>query len=360
MKFKELFNEDMTPNWKKILSVKEFSILKTIKDGEDSVFDHTKRAVEHMADELELLSIPSTDDGYTALMTAALCHDIGKKTASIDSESGINGSNICRRLFYDETVFNREKVCFMVKSLPDMWTMFDQDMAIRTMIRLSWGHASVNDMKLLYKCDFLAGEGVGAGYDLGERIEKIDKFSGDIKCRHKRYDFDNISQKNEFFYRIPDNAYKKGKRFTVYFMVGLPGAGKDTYISKRLHGIPTVCRDDIRTEIGIGGVKPQGTKKEEDMVTKIVNDRIVDFCEKRTSFIINNTNLKKEYRDAFERMVLPYKPKIVFVYIEAPSVSVNKDRRSGQIPPNIIEKMSRNFDFPEPYEYDEIRYDLQK
>lgn len=360
MKFKDLFNEDMTPNWKKILSVKEFSSLKSVKCKYGSVFDHTKSTVEYMAKELDMLSVSNTDDAYLVMMTGALCHDIGKKTEHIDGESGINGSNICRRLFYDEKVFNRERVCYMVKSLPYMWTMFDNDMAIRTLIKISWGHTSVKDMELLYKCDFLAGEGLGGEEVLSEQVEKIKKFSGDIKCYTKKYDFDNIGQKNEFFYKVPDNSYKKGKKFTVYFMVGLPGAGKDTYISKRLHGIPTVCRDDIRTEIGIGGVKPQGTKKEEDMVTRIVNERIIDFCEKRTTFIINNTNLKKEYRDAFEKMVLPYKPKIVFVYIEAPSVSVNKDRRSGQIPPNIIEKMSRNFDFPEPYEYDEIRYDLQK
>lgn len=363
MRFSELFNDDRSVNWKKVLSIKEFSNMKNV--GEDgsfdfSVFDHTQKVVHEVERLLSALCVDKNSDYYLMSISAALCHDIGKNGKVTDGGSGENGSNICRKLFYDEDALLREKVCYMVRNHPYFQQMFYNDKLVRTIIRISYGLVTVRDMQVLYYADQKGCQGECDTAGLSDRVDRLIKMATDIKCYSKPYSFDHTSQKNEFFYQIPDKTYKKGKRFTVYFMVGLPGAGKDTYISKKFHGIPTVCRDDIRTEIGIKGAKPQGNKKEEDMVTKIVNERIIDFCEKRTTFVINNTNLKREYRDTFEKMVLPYKPRIVFVYVEAPSVADNKNRRSGQIQPSVIDRMARNFDFPEPYEYDEIRYDLQE
>lgn len=365
MKFKDLFNGDKTLNWKKISSLKEFSNLKDLEEGSSdkkmTVLFHTQKVVDEMGKMLSSMSVDPSSGYYTMMIVAALCHDIGRTTNMTTNESGVNGSNICRRLFYDENTILREKVCYMIRTLPNFITMFTNDMVVRTIMKTSWGLATVEDMLTLFACEYRGGNYGDNAEWLNDKLGFVKKMASDIKCYNNKYDFDNKSQKNSFFYQMPDDTQsKKGKRFTVYFMVGLPGAGKDTYISKKLHGIPTVCRDDIRTEIGIKGQKPQGTKKEEDLVTKLVNERIVDLCEKRASFIINNTNLKKEYRDSFEKMILPYKPKIVFIYVEAPNVNENKNRRSGQIPPSVIERMSKNLDFPEPYEYDEIRYDIQR
>lgn len=375
MKFRDLFNEDMTPNYKKIFSIKEFSAMKTTKQNEKyhsegSVVEHTKLVAEEMAKVLSGMTVDVNSEYYLMMMSAAICHDIGKPTTTFfDTEKcdyttkyhGSEGSIICRKLFYDEDIMLREKVCFMVKNHMSMHYMFRNDRLIRTMMKLSYGPVTVKDMSILYYCDSRGRIGDIDAKELTKNMEDLVKMATDIKCYEAKYDFDNTAQKNEFFYQIPDDTnYKKGKKFTIYFMIGLPGAGKDTYISKKLHNIPVVSRDNIRTEIGISGSKPQGSKKEEELVSKILNEKIKDFCEKRTTFIINNTNLKKEYRDALEKMILPYKPKIVFIYVEAPSVTENKNRRSGQIQPATIEKMAKNFDFPESYEYNEIRYDIQR
>lgn len=371
MKFRDLFNEDMTLNFKKIRSIKEFSCLKNViecnvteeKKKESiqfSVYKHTEKVVFEMAKCLDDMGVDKKSDYYIMMMSAALCHDLGKTTNLTNIESGKNGSNICRKIFYDNDILMRESVCYMVRNFPYFIEMFTNDTLVKTIIKLSWGHVNVKDFLILFSCDYMATTSECDKSDLTYKMRFVTKMSNDIKCYNVPYVFDNVQQKNEFFYQIENVDYKKGKRFTVYFMVGLPGAGKDTYITKKLHGIPTVCRDEIRSEIGISGVKPQGTKKEEDIVTKITNERVIDLCEKRISFIINNTNLKKEYRDSFEKMILPYKPKIVFIYVEAPNVEENKNRRYGQIQSNVIERMSKSFDFPEPHEYDEIRYDIQR
>ena len=142
-------------------------------------------------------------------------------------------------------------------------------------------------------------------------------------------------------------------------MVGIPGSGKDTIIQKYLEGIPTVCRDDIRTEIGIQGEKPMGNKEQEKKVTQIFEERMLEYCKQGKSFVINNTNLKKQYRNRFLDIIKPYKPVVIYIYVEAPSIVDNFTRRTGQIDKDIIHRMASNFDFPYPTEYTTLWLDIQ-
>lgn len=142
-------------------------------------------------------------------------------------------------------------------------------------------------------------------------------------------------------------------------MVGIPGSGKDTIIQKYLEGIPTVCRDDIRTEIGIQGEKPMGNKEQEKKVTQIFEERMLEYCKQGKSFVINNTNLKKQYRNRFLDIIKPYKPVVIYIYVEAPSIVDNFARRAGQIDKDIIRRMASNFDFPYPTEYTTLWLDIQ-
>lgn len=102
-----------------------------------------------------------------------------------------------------------------------------------------------------------------------------------------------------------------------------------------------------------------GTKKQEDEVTRIQNERILNYARKKESFIIDATNLKWWYRDKFKTMLAPYNPKIIYVYIEAPTFQNNLNRRKGQIPKDIIIKMRDNFEFPKMTECEELIIEKQ-
>lgn len=115
----------------------------------------------------------------------------------------------------------------------------------------------------------------------------------------------------------------------------------------------------VRWQIGIKGEKPKGTKKQEDEVTEIQNERIFKYARQKQSFIIDATNLKLMYRDKFRQMLYPYKPKIVYVYIEAPTYNETLTRRKGQIPKDVINKMRESFEFPKLYECDELIIEKQ-
>ena len=136
-------------------------------------------------------------------------------------------------------------------------------------------------------------------------------------------------------------------------MVGLPGSGKNYYIENNLPHLPTLSRDDIRTEIGIPGEKPQGNKEEEDKVTQIFMERLRNYCETETSFIINNVNVRLRYRQDALREIVPYNAEIVYVYVDTP-IETCKERRDGQIPEGVIDRMWGYEEMPSPKEYDRL------
>ena len=107
------------------------------------------------------------------------------------------------------------------------------------------------------------------------------------------------------------------------------------------------------------GEKPTGTKEEENEVTLRFNKRMIELCEDKQSFVINNTNVRKKYRDDYKKMIMKYNPYIIYVYVETPSISINKSRREGQMPLSVIDRMIDNFDYPLPNEYNQMLFDIQ-
>ena len=144
--------------------------------------------------------------------------------------------------------------------------------------------------------------------------------------------------------------------FTVYIMCGLPGAGKDTYIKNNLSELPMVSRDVIRTELGItkDGEKGRGTDEEEKLVTTQENKEILNYCENRESFIVNNTHLKLKYRKQLIDSISKYKPKIIIVYVEAETLDLNLSRRTGSRWEYVIKEMLASMEIPSENEANEL------
>jgi len=73
----------------------------------------------------------------------------------------------------------------------------------------------------------------------------------------------------------------------VYFMVGLPGSGKSTYIKNNLPSLPIVSRDIIRAELGFTKSVDQKRvlkPKEEEYVSQVERETVRYFCENDQSF----------------------------------------------------------------------------
>ena len=153
------------------------------------------------------------------------------------------------------------------------------------------------------------------------------------------------------------------RRINVYVLIGLPGAGKDTWIMNNLPNThKVVCRDDIRAEIGLcnAGEKIVATPQQENLVTSLFNTKLKEYARAGEDIAINNTNLRRKYRMEYKKALAGFDVNWIYVVVEAPDIETNKERRKGQIPPEVFDRLKASYEPPTPDEYDEIIYDKQE
>ena len=353
-------------DWDYINLFNEFSILNTTEQNpkwhsEGNVMKHTQLVCKEMIDYINNVGLYITDANESKiLLMSALFHDIGKGLTTKIGDDGnwtspnhaIVGEKITRRILWNELFETREHICNLVRfHMQPLYidNLFDES-NVKKIISLSQNRfLTLQELYILKYCDCVGAIKESDDIDDIARLDNFRELSLKYKCYNSPYKFTGEFEAFNYFHSddvYPSMYNYNNTEFKVYIMVGLPGSGKDTYIKENFPNIPTVCRDDIRKEIGLKGDKPQGNKKEETLVTNIVNNKIKEYCRTKIDFIINATSLKKFYRDGLIGQVLPYNPYIEIIYIEAPTIEDNLKRRKGQIPENIILNMQDNFDFP--------------
>jgi putative nucleotidyltransferase with HDIG domain len=368
MALEKLINKDLTINWDEVDKIPEFKKLiqanqKPKWHSEGNAMIHTRMVCDKMKEILDTeLRDKKNETEKLIMMAGALFHDIGKGITTILDENGewtsprhaLIGCQITRELLWDEDFETREKVCYLVANHMKPLYIEDSKNQRRDIITLSMGKCTIEDLIYLKYAD--CGGSIMEEYDnYKEKLEYVRMLAFELGCLHGMYPFDNDNSKFHYFQHreleYPQYIYDTTE-FTVYVMIGIPGAGKNYYIDNNvwLNELPTVSRDDIRSSMGIKGEKPMGNKNQEDEVTRVSNEMIKEYCRKKQSFIINNTSLKKIHRESIVNMIKVYNPKIVFIYIEAPYFKTNLDRRKGQIPEDVMYRMRKYMDMPQETE----------
>lgn len=350
-------------------NVPEFNMLEHTpqpKDwhGEGNVYNHTMMVV----DEMDKLVGGYTLTAYDMIMlAAALFHDIGKPSCTKFSEEKGDftsrnhqyaGERIVRRVFYDEDWYVREKLCYLVRKHMAPYYILGGSDPEREVRMLSCGRANIIMLLSLNLCDSFGSISANeSAAESEERVRRIAELADSVggygsPCVMSR------SEKFGYCTELSDDAKERldneDPGFTVYIMVGLPGSGKDTWIKANIPEVTMLSRDNIRTEIGIEGEKPFGTEEQENEVTRILNERLVECCKNRQDCVVNNTNVSKKRRKEILDLILPYNPRVVIVYVEAPTLADNVERRKNQVSKKVIRRMCNSFEFPEFSEYDTL------
>jgi predicted kinase len=182
-----------------------------------------------------------------------------------------------------------------------------------------------------------------------------------LRCYQKPYSLVEKSQLIRHFIGYDGKVINDNNDFCVYILCGFPGCGKSTYYKEFLADKPIISRDIIRGELGIAGAtttndkKVVGTREEEDKVSEIFDGKMIEYCENKESFVLDNTNLKYQYRKDYLLKIMKYNPKVKIIYVEAPNfINDCIERRKGEIPKKVYDRMESNFDFPQLYECDEL------
>jgi len=125
-------------------------------------------------------------------------------------------------------------------------------------------------------------------------------------------------------------------------MSGLPGSGKDTWLTNHCPDLPVVSLDDMREELGVEATGNQGE------VAQLARERCREFLRAKTSFAFNATNLLRQTRQRWVDLFADYDARIEMVYVE-PAFSVILDqnrRRKRRVPEDVIVELAYKLEPP--------------
>lgn len=246
--------------------------------GEGDVLVHTRLVME------ELQKLPGflrlCDADRETLLAAAALHDLGKKVCTVmehgqwvSPNHSSTGAKMARELLITvfglcgtpEAVNCRETICALVRwhmkplhilSLPD------PGRAVRKMSSLGELAAafSVEKLALLSEADNL-------GRVCDDKQEQLDtvalfrELSREEACYQRPYvyadlhsRYADLSERSSW----PGQPVHNNSWGTVIMMSGLPGTGKDTYLSQNYPQMPMVSLDIIRREMGVSPAQDDG------------------------------------------------------------------------------------------------------
>lgn len=363
--FDKLFvKNDYKIDWKFVETISEFARLKECEQspkwhGEGDAWKHTVACVNAAYTAI-------LDERYEGLdpmvaIAAVLFHDIGKgvttkflKGAWHSYGHEFESEKIARRILWNEPLSIREIICacahYHMKVLDLANSKKD---IVREMINIS-RLTFVNWRYLLFvkHCDILGSkpeDGHQTCSDIG-KIEALYEIAHSLGILDGKFCLNRTLSDKMVFRPLCGKEAKSD----VMVMIGLPGAGKNTWAATVKDAV-MISRDDIRAELGYcnDGDKVVLTGEEEDEVTKVFNERLVNAVKSGKDVIINNLNIKKKYRDAFKTLLSGYAVRWLYLYVEAPTIEENI-RRRPTFNPDVIKNMTSVLEWPQPDEYDDL------
>lgn len=128
--------------------------------------------------------------------------------------------------------------------------------------------------------------------------------------------------------------------YIVYLMVGIPGSGKSTWAKENHSELPIVSRDIIRAKLGFtkdANEKAVLTREQEDLVTQYEYNEMKEHCDKKQSFIVDDTNTSS-FRSKLIDFLHSNGAYVIGVNINTP-LDVCIKRREGQISAEVMQRL---------------------
>ena len=133
------------------------------------------------------------------------------------------------------------------------------------------------------------------------------------------------------------------KNGTVYVLIGIPGAGKSTWIDSQgfdTNQLSIVSMDSIREEL-TGDVSDQ---TQNQLVAKLANDRYKQSLSLKVPVVIwDATSVLRKYRSPLIELAHKAGYEVVGVHFDIP-LDVSKQRNAGRdrvVPEHVLDRMNK-------------------
>ena len=334
--------------------------------AEGDVWSHTRMVCESLISLPEYRHLPQTQ--RQILFLAALLHDVGKPmtTRQEGNDWGApshssKGALLVRYILWKEFGMcvtpelqaMRETVVLLVKHHSFPPYALEKEENVRKMISIAASVELVPDfsLKLLYllaKADALGRECEDKD-DFTAHVDLFAELAKEQGCYDGPVSFTSDYTRRAYFSGgdvWPQQELYDETWGEVVMLCGLPGTGKDYWISKHCKDMPVVSLDDIRRSHKLS---PEGSQ---GYVASLGKEEAKTYLRKHQSFVWNATNLTVDIRRQLIDLFESYGASVRLVYLETDRLTQwrrNKDRED-KVPETIIDSMLSKLAIPEIHE----------
>lgn len=329
--------------------------------AEGDVAIHTKMVVEALIKDPSWPDLPL--ERKAALFWAAVLHDVGKPGCTRHEEDGritsrghsLAGTYIARKRLWEAGIpFElREAICGIIRTHQVPFWLFERENAARMAVEISQMCNTAN-LCLHARAD-AAGRICADQAALQEKIGLAELLFSDLECYGQPRAFANDESRISYLTK-PDRAleYSAHESYscTATLMCGLPGSGKDQWISRNGDNQPVISLDDMREKMGLKhgdnvGTMIQAAREEARVHLRAGQD-----------FIWNATNIIGARRRAILEMFRAYGARTRIVYVETgpDQLFAQNEDRPDPVPRNAILRHLDNLDVPNLTEAHQVDY----
>jgi predicted kinase len=179
-----------------------------------------------------------------------------------------------------------------------------------------------------------------------ENIELFREYCADLGVLDEPWAFANDHARFMYFRtpgRDPRYAAYDDTRCTMTVLSGLPGAGKDTWVSANAGEQPVISLDAIRARLRIA---PSGDQR---AVAAAAHEEAKQYLRTGRSFVWNATNVTRQQREVCTGLAASYRARVRLVSLEAPygALLARNGSRLSPVPAAVIARLAAKWETPD-------------
>ncbi|MBM6938713.1 ATP-binding protein [Pseudoflavonifractor phocaeensis] len=339
--------------------------------GEGDVWTHTRMVCEALASLEEFRTLAEAD--RLALFLAALLHDVGKTRCTRLEEGcltsphhGAVGANLARALLWRELDLAgtaekqrlRETVCQLVRYHTAPVHLWKEEEKTR-LRRIAANGALIPGFRLSLLCLLAKADLLGRVAEDRERLLEQVELTALLAQEQGCFSAPGVfaspyAQRAYFAGRLSwagDDPYDRSWG-EVILLSGLPGTGKDTWISRNCPALPVVSLDVLRAQLG------QSAKGDQSAVAAAAQELARSYLRRKEPFVWNTTSLTPALREKVVSLCERYGAAVRIVFLETgweEGLRRNGERKA-EVPRQTVERMLERLTPPERWEARQVAW----